>query len=370
SYCVSSKAQSDDKIILGGYSYNTTGVSDSAQVSIIRISNNGSIDTSFGENGLFKLNRSPELFGAMCVALQSDGKIIAAGKYSNNSPTRLFATRITNEGKLDSTFANNGVFINPFSELNSSDVVTSCVIQDDQKILIGFNTTQTSSNNFVFGLLRLNPNGFLDNGFGVDGIVKTDVPIYNYEYSTSVKVQNDGKIIIGGDFSYTNGITAQHIARLNTDGSLDTLFGNTGIDTLNISTGQDVINDMVLLEDGKIFLVGRSGSNACIIRLHSNGQIDSTFNHDGILNFGNSNGNIFTRAELLSPTKLLAGGILKDSNNLPQLGVAAYDFNLFSGIEDAGGMQEAASIYPNPSRNSIQFKQAPVSFNMSVCDLT
>ncbi|MFN5305888.1 MAG: T9SS type A sorting domain-containing protein, partial [Bacteroidota bacterium] len=50
--------------------------------------------------------------------------------------------------------------------------------------------------------------------------------------------------------------------------------------------------------------------------------------------------------------------------------VAAYDFNLFSGIEDAGGMQEAASIYPNPSRNSIQFKQAPVSFNMSVCDLT
>jgi uncharacterized delta-60 repeat protein len=250
---------------------------------------------------------------------------------------------------------------------NTTNVITCCAIQPDDKILLGVYTSLGSPSNFVFGLIRLTSIGSFDPDFAGNGFVKTDIPMQPIDVPNALKIQADGKILLGGKTKNNN---LMAICRYNTNGTLDSSFAEHGIDTLNISLDDDIINDLIVLQDGKILLVGSTASNACVIRLNSNGTIDHTFNSDGIITFGNSMGEYFIKAILMTPTKLLAGGMIKDGNQYFQLGVVAYDFNLFSGIEDAGGMQEAASIYPNPSRNSIQFKQAPVSFNMSVCDLT
>jgi uncharacterized delta-60 repeat protein len=374
--CSSLLVQPDGKIILGGYSGNPGNITPifggTFKVAVVRLHSNGMIDSTFGTNGKYVFNPYPDQCNIMTMAIQTDGKIIAAGAYANvvNSniiSVPIFVTRINSNGTLDSSFANNGIFKAYADSFYWSDQVNSCAIAANGKIILGFTTTQSTASNQVFGLMRLTENGLLDQSFGQNGIVKTDIQNVNNDILKVVKVHQNGKILSAGS---TKNSKMMVICRYNVDGSLDTTFALLGIDTLDISFGNDGINDICVLDDGKYLAVGQSNGKGCLIRINPFGKIDSTFHQNGILLHGNSSGEVFINAALTSPNQLVAGGILKDSNNLPQLGVAAYDFNLFSGIEDAGGMQEAASIYPNPSRNSIQFKQAPVSFNMSVCDLT
>ena len=366
--CKSVLVQNNGRIILGGSSATTSPFGGGElQVSITRLLNNGIIDSTFGNNGKFEFNPFPDRCSGLTMALQSDGKIIVAGGYySTTLGSAIYAMRITSDGALDLSFGNNGIFMYVYPP-NTTNVITCCAIQPDDKILLGVYTSLGSPSNFVFGLIRLTSIGSFDPDFAGNGFVKTDIPMQPIDVPNALKIQADGKILLGGKTKNNN---LMAIYRYNTNGTLDSSFAEHVIDTLNISLDDDIINDLIVLQDGKILLVGSTASNACVIRLNSNGTIDHTFNSDGIITFGNSMGEYFIKAILMTPTKLLAGGMIKDGNQYFQLGVAAYDFNLFSGIEDAGGMQEAASIYPNPSRNSIQFKQAPVSFNMSVCDLT
>jgi uncharacterized delta-60 repeat protein len=363
--CQSMLIQTDDKIILGGFSYNTAPFGGGqSQISLIRLKNNGSVDSTFGINGKFIYNPYPNQFNAVAMGFQTDGKIIVVGEYFTSN-TYLYAIRVTKEGLLDSTFSNNGVYIGYNDPIGPFEHVTSCAIKPNNKILIGYNSTL--NNTIVFGFMCLTAEGSLDTGYGNSGLILTDIPGYNNDFANAIKIQGDQKIILAGS---TNNGKMIAICRYNEDGSLDQTFGQNGMDTLNISSGNDVIYEFLLTEDGKILAAGRSNNHAFIIRLEAQGNIDSTFNQDGIIQYSQNGGDIFLDIKSVTPTKFIVAGALKDSLNQSMWSVVAYDFNLFSGIQDAGGMQEAASVYPNPSRNSIQFKQAPVSFSMNVYDLT
>ena len=120
--------------------------------------------------------------------------------------------------------------------------VSSVAVQSDGKILIGgdFTTYNGTSRGHV---ARLNSDGSLDTGFLATGGGANN-------YVLSVAVQSDGKVLIGGWFTTYNGTARGHVARLNSDGSLDTGFLATGVGT------NSTVRAVAVQSDGKVLIVG------------------------------------------------------------------------------------------------------------------
>lgn len=160
------------------------------------------------------------------------------------------------------------------SSFNNSNIgindglVLGITLQPDKKILVSgrFNSYNSNSRN---NIARLNSNGTLDSSF--NPLSGSDQQIH-----TSA-VQPDGKILIGGYFTTYDGISRNRIARLNTDGSLDPTF-NPG------NGANDIVNSIILLSNGKILIGGyftsyNGISRNRIARLNADGSLDSSFNY-------------------------------------------------------------------------------------------
>lgn len=242
----------DSKIIIGGGFDNFNSL---VIKRIARLNNDGSIDENFnngyGANGLIR-----------SIVVQQDDKIIIGGAFTNyNQTSSNRISRLTVDGSKDSTF-NFGTGFN-----NSVNVI---VVQQDGKIIVGGNFTKY--NNIVTNrLIRLNSNGSIDTSFNIG--LGANNTIY------SLSLQNDGKIIISGTFTQYNNLIANRIARINSDGSLDSSF-NTGTGANNVV----YINK--ILSDGKIIIGGNftnfNGlSRNRLIKLNSDGSEDLAFNFGG-----------------------------------------------------------------------------------------
>ena len=176
---------------------------------IARLNDDGSIDTNFTSG--ISLEFEPTVY---CVAPQSDGKILASGRFSTLGGFSCAGMgRLNPDGSLDSTF-NTNVYPGVGGDLDCM------VVQRDGKILVGgsfFNIAQGTNSN----LARLNPDGTIDTGFSAS------IPNGNseYYYVRSIALQTDGKIVIGGSFQTIGGVPSPAIARLNSDGTKDTNFG-------------------------------------------------------------------------------------------------------------------------------------------------
>jgi uncharacterized delta-60 repeat protein len=193
------------------------------------------------------------------TAIQNDGKIIIGGQFTSyNGTTKNYITRLNADGTLDPTF-NVGT--------GASYEVWNTSIHSDGKIIVG--GWFTSFNGILRNnIVRLNSDGTLDATFnpgtGTDDWVNTTA------------IQNDGKIIIGGYFTTYNETTRKGIARINADGSLDTVF--------NPGTGSyGPVETTAIQSDGKIIIGGWFNSynettSHNIARLNSDGTLDNTFN--------------------------------------------------------------------------------------------
>lgn len=244
--------QSDGKIIIGGDfdSYNGTLIK-----RIARLNANGSLDVTFNPgSGASSIVRT--------AAIQSDGKIVIAGGFSSyNNISRNRIARINADGSLDSTF-------NPGLGTGSNSSIHSVSLQPDGKIIIGGNFMSfngTARNRIA----RLNPDGSLDMTFN-PGIGANDIV-------NKTLVKPDGKIIIGGDFSVYNGITRYGIACLNGDGSLDVTFSPSTVANFKATA-------IKLQNDGKVLVGGYFWLNGDVrdtfFRLNNYGKLDTSFKSD------------------------------------------------------------------------------------------
>ncbi|MES9950937.1 MAG: Ig-like domain-containing protein, partial [Candidatus Thiodiazotropha sp.] len=129
-------------------------------------------------------------------------------------------------------------------------------------------------------VIRYNTDGTLDTGFGASGVVTLDLTAV--DEANVVTLQADGKILVGG---YAGGDWG--IVRLNTDGSLDAGFGAGGIALINNQTAYNVY-DLVVQPDGKILVAGDSDVDSAIGRLNADGTLDSSFGTNGITLFDHS----------------------------------------------------------------------------------
>jgi len=241
--------QSDDKVIVGG---SFTAFNDRITNRILRLNPDGLHDLSYNTGTGFNNT-------VLDVIVQSDGKVIAAGDFTSfNGISRNRIARLNTDGSLDLSF-------NPGIAFDST--VQKIAIQADGKIIavgdfISYNGIPSRK------IIRINPNGTSDASFNVG----TGFNLAVYE----IKLQTDGKILVGGNFTLYNGVSSNGIIRLNANGTIDSGF-NTGLGT----TGP--IKSILIQGDGKIICGGIFTSfNAVptgnIVRLNSDGTIDNGFN--------------------------------------------------------------------------------------------
>jgi uncharacterized delta-60 repeat protein len=236
--------QADKKIVVGGYSYN--GMYD--RLALARYKPNGKPDSTFGKNGqvITDLGKNAYCFS---IAIQPDGKIVAAGSLSNGSDDDFVLVRYKTNGRVDSSFGVNGKVVTDFGA-NEGDFANSVVIQTDGKIIAAGSTTR----NYDFALARYKINGKPDSTFGLNGKVTTDFG--GSDSGFSVALQADGKLVMSGG---TNNGTGKNfaLARYKTNGNLDKTFGLQG--EVNTDFGANETGYSVAIQqDGKIVVAGFS----------------------------------------------------------------------------------------------------------------
>lgn len=321
---------SNGEILVGGIAYNGTD-----RDSVIGLyHSDGSVDTAFGSAGFvvkdFVAGRNDGITG---LAIDNTSRIIAVGSVDESGPgSDAFVVSFYNDGIQDMAFGAGGITVvsipGTFEDVNgafltaSQEIVTggfsggeffavkwdgigildtgfdsdgfvtsdlgagndfgrAAALQSDGKILVA-GENQTAAD---VAVVRYHPDGSLDTTFDGDGIVRSNLTIT--DAGTAVIVQPDGKIVVGGrgDLGGNNRFL---IVRYNADGSLDTTFDGDGFQTVDIGSGQDIVNGLALQQDGKIIAVGESDGpdGFGVVRLNTDGSLDTTFSGDGKFNQG------------------------------------------------------------------------------------
>lgn len=240
--------QPDGKIVAIGYSYFVNG-NPYYDFAIARYNTNGSLDSTFGVGGKATVDFA---YGdqAYSGVLLADGKILVGG-YSRNVGTLddLTVIRLMPNGTLDTTFGTGGRAFVDFD--NPNDTAYKIAVQADGKIVAAGGTNFVTYNKFV--LTRFNADGSLDTGFGTSGKVITSFGDSVVAHLTDLAIQPDGKMVaIGTLSSGSNGIA---LARYNADGSLDNTFDGDGIYTVSLSNLTSA-QALLLQSDGKLIIAG------------------------------------------------------------------------------------------------------------------
>lgn len=327
--------QTDGKILIAGgfHTYNGT-----SRLRIARLNIDGSLDPSFNPgSGAYGNYYHPDIH---CIAIQSDGKILIGGSFRfYNGTARNCIARLNLDGSLDATF-------NPGSgATNNNDpaIYSIKVLGNGQVLIVGdFNSYNGISRKCI---ARLNSDGSLDASFnpgsGVTININSNTPVQ------ALVTQTNGKILIGGRFSAYNGVTRQSIARLNSDGSLDSSFTSALYAGLFGQYTALYVSSICIQNDGKILVAGRfSDSNfvagKCFARLNSDGSLDTSFNTGS----GPNNDSYIHAMALQSDGKILiGGGFITSYNGTNQPSIIR--------INSDGSLDASFSPGPNPNYPAI-----------------
>jgi len=279
--------QTDGKIVLAG----STGIGLFANFALARFNSDGTLDASFGTGGMVTTNFGQVSAQAFSVAVQADGKIVAAG-YGNIDGGEDFAlARYNSNGTLDASFGTGGKVTTAFlgSAGQAFAFAFSVAIQPDGRIVAAgyasMGPAGASTPTFDFALARYNSNGTLDTSFGTGGRVTTDFAGPN-DQASSIAVQPDGRIVVAGAAGgFLNRGFDFALARYNSNGTLDATFGTGGKATTDFAGVDDVPSSIALQGDGKIVVVGRTGIidtfDFALARYNSNGTLDTSFGTSG-----------------------------------------------------------------------------------------
>lgn len=266
--------QTDGKIIEVG--------SNNSYFLITRLNNNGSLDNSFDNDGKVQISLTGGDDFPTSVIVQPDGKILVAGDCGFYNATDFGIVRLNSNGSLDNSFNGNGKVIINVSGIN--DLPHSLALQPDGKILLAGWSRSFATNLYFFSIVRLNSNGTLDSSFNGNG-KKTFNAGLSKSLAYSVAIQPDYKILVGG-FAYDSSTSRFAVVRLNTNGSFDSSFDGDGKALVQVGVRGGAYS-MMLQPNGKIVMAGPARlCDTChggfgILRLNSNGSVDSSFDADG-----------------------------------------------------------------------------------------
>ena len=320
--------QSDGKIIIGGTVFYD---SETTSKEIYRLNSDGTYDSTFNTGTGFT-------FYLKNMIIESDDKILAYGAFTSYSgiPTNRIA-RLNSDGTYDSTF-NVGTGFN--------SVVFDIKKQSDEKlIVVGLFTSYSGIP--INRIVRLNSDFTYDSTFNVGTGFNNTV--------RKIKIQADNKILIVGSFTSYSGVTANRIIRLNDDGSIDTTF-NTG------SGFNSASYDINLQSSGKIIIGGTfntySGQPVTnLIRLNTDGLLDSTFNNTGILTGTTLGSTYVSKIHINNDDSIIIGGLFSnyDGNAVGNITKLDLDGNYYNDCirpSVTPSTTPSISITPSPTPSS------------------
>lgn len=261
--------QNDGKILVGGAFY----INSTYQYAVHRFLPNGSIDTDFGNNGeliIFPNSRQGNL------KLLQDGSFLAGGRITDNGIFHVALKKYLPNGTLDTSFGNNGVVLTSVgSEASSSREIA---LTHDNKIVVLADSRSNNTASHV--LLRYLSNGGLDTSFGNNGIVDlTNDEGFKYYH---IAVYNDGKVAVTSSlFDGQLERYSTLITRYLSNGDLDTSFGNNG--NINPDGYTLLINKIEVQENQRLLVYGElsdlfeGGGPFFMRRYYTTGHLDTGF---------------------------------------------------------------------------------------------
>lgn len=263
-----------------------------------------SADSTFGVNGVLNIKYEPGILGTyegVTLVPVAQNKFLVTGYKIGVGPqgkVQYVVTRINANGTTDASFGVNGFFaidLGTSSQVGPEPFAKRPAIQADGKIVFAATIYNPGTNYTEMLLVRLNSNGLPDATFGIGGLIKIDFDIYS-DRANCVSISADGKIYIGGTYSWGDGTTHFGVARLLPNGLLDATFNGNGKFSYYYpySINNEQLTSMLVQPDGKLLFGGNTwmGNKQIIIvgRLDINGTFDKTFNFIGYkpVEFANS----------------------------------------------------------------------------------
>ena len=353
--------QNDNKLLVTGQTNAGSIITGTKKAYLTRYSSNAELDSAYGENGVVRISYASQTFFLGSVLLNNQKSLILT-RHGFNPRTYNF-TRVNENGSLDQTFGVDGV-LPILQNLGSFSISTVDLYEFNQKILLSvnyrevvsgpsltrvysFNSDGTSDEAFGesgfidldFGfdshfitnmiafedmiymngfvdfyadgsdeleqnsiIVKFSPSGIIDNLFGSGGYILNDIVAYS-----DLDIQPDGKLVVVGSVN-TNmqGLTSGDMAilRFNPNGSLDSTFSSDGYDIKSLDLAADFANEAVILENGKIVIGGsyfEAGFDGMLVQYNAAGVFSNSFG-----SFGNDS--IYSVGNITAVTNLLLTG--------------------------------------------------------------
>ena len=289
------RIQPDGKmLIVGGF----TMVNSTARSRIARLNADGTLDSSFASTtitGGYEVN---------CVAVQTDGKVLIGGNFTTvNGTSRPNLARLNTDGTLDTGF-----------DASCNGPVVTMTIKSDGRILVGGSFYQIGGGALFarYGLALLESSGSLNTStMPLIGDVRC------------VALQPDGKILVGGQFDQLGGTYYYSMVRVKTDGTFDTSFvPNFGVQP---SSAPAVVESIALQADGKILVGGEFVTTGGVTRnrvsrINADGSLDTSFD---------PNADNTVKSVAIQPDgKMLVGGSFAQVGSVSRGALARYENSL------------------------------------------
>ena len=419
--------QADDKILAGGYVvYDTTTTKNA--FSLVRYHANGSIDSSFANNGKMIYSFGGKSAISYAVKTLPDGRILMAGFVTIANQNVFAAIRLYTDGSIDTSFANNGELITTIG--TTDDRALSIYLHPDNSFLLGGFSIQSvyqrmavarysangeidttfgsagivlktvywnilcksietdSANRYIFAgnrtlntyaspfMMRYSNNGIIDTAFGNLGNCYLGVGNSSFnEYITSMIKQTNGNLLIG--LSATNNATNKFGVQMSLPSScsLDTSFGiYNGLSYINTGNNNYSPSSVMQQNDGKIVIGAtyqlNSVSKFACMRYTAVGLVDSTFGTNGLAVINTitaiENGTLKASALQSDGKLILAGeGTINNVNRYMLIRLKGYS-NMTVDIGSQNIPFERINLYPNPVSNTLHIELNTASTNLSI----
>lgn len=248
----------DQKIVIIGES--SSSQAQKQDLLLLRLDFDLQFDPGFAQFGAFHYNgpASGNEKG-FAVVVQPDGKLVASGAaVTSNSKEDMLVIRVNQDGSLDSSFGSNGSFVWS-SPGDYADYANNLALQPDGKVIV--TGAAASATGFQIVTMRLLSSGQLDSGFGQDGLVTYTGLTGSDAYPYGLLVQQGGRIIVAGSSMNSAGNKDAVLLRYTTDGQLDPLFGGEGLLIFEgPGGGTDVANGLALQPDQAVLVTGYSNN--------------------------------------------------------------------------------------------------------------
>ena len=251
--------QADGRIVAAGFAHTDNSII--SDFALTRYDSSGALDPTFGTGGRVRTDFGGRFDEALAVAVQPDGRVVVAGNSSDANGSDMAVARYNSDGLLDTSFDGDGMALVDFGSEASARAVA---LQPDGGIVLAGGVSQPVGGGCCvsdFALVRLTSVGALDSSFDGDGRVVTDFLAgadNGHDVAQAVRVQADGRIVAAG--AGVAGVVSVDfaVARYLADGSLDATFSDDGLVTTDFVGYFDEIRDLAVDNGGRIVTGGQS----------------------------------------------------------------------------------------------------------------